>query len=140
LGYLVDLVPLIAAYIVIFIVALILGDIASALGVLVSLVGYLGVLGYYILQLIKQGNTGQTIGKKIIGLKVIKEDTQQPIGGGMSVVRQLAHFIDSAICMIGYLFPLFDAKKQTLADKIMGTVVLVVPKQAFDPKDLYTTT
>ncbi len=36
--------------------------------------------------------------------------------------RQLAHVIDAAICYIGYLFPLWDAKRQTIADKIMTTV------------------
>jgi uncharacterized RDD family membrane protein YckC len=137
LGALVDAVPLFGAYIVVFIVALILGAIANALYLLVSLVGYLCVLGYFILQMVKQGNTGQTVGKKLIGLKVIKEDTQQPIGAGMGVVRWICHFLDG-ICFIGYLFPLFDAKKQTFADKIMGTVVIVVPKQPFNPVDLYT--
>ena len=30
------------------------------------------------------------------------------------------------ICYIGYLFPLWDAKRQTLADKIMTTVCLPI--------------
>ncbi|MDQ1423726.1 MAG: hypothetical protein QOD72_1224, partial [Acidimicrobiaceae bacterium] len=34
-----------------------------------------------------------------------------------------AHVADSIICGIGYLFPLWDVKRQTLADKIMKTVV-----------------
>jgi hypothetical protein len=42
----------------------------------------------------------------------------------MSVVRQLAHVIDTAICYIGYLFPLWDPKRQTIADKIMSTICL----------------
>jgi len=33
-----------------------------------------------------------------------------------------AHIIDGLICNIGYLFPLWDAKRQTIADKIMSTV------------------
>jgi uncharacterized RDD family membrane protein YckC len=122
------------------ILSLIFGAISSALGVLVSLVAYLGALAYWIVQLIKQGNTGQTVGKKVIGLKVVKEETGQPIGGGMSVVRAIAHFADSFICYIGWLLPLWDSKRQTLADKIVGTLVIIVPKQAFNPVDLYTTT
>jgi hypothetical protein len=39
--------------------------------------------------------------------------------------------VDSIICYVGYLFPLWDQQRQTLADKIMSTVVVVVPKQAF---------
>ena len=52
------------------------------------------------------------------------EKTGQPIGFGLSIVRQLAHIVDAIICYIGYLFPLWDAKRQTLADKIMTTVCL----------------
>jgi uncharacterized RDD family membrane protein YckC len=72
----------------------------------------------------RQGTTGSSIGKSIMKFKVVSEKTGQPIGFGLSIVRQLAHIVDSAICYIGYLFPLWDAKRQTLADKIMTTVCL----------------
>jgi hypothetical protein len=45
---------------------------------------------------------------------------------GMAFVRDLCHIVDSLICYIGYLFPLWDAQRQTLADKIMSTVVIPV--------------
>ncbi|ORA37122.1 RDD family protein [Mycobacterium aquaticum] len=70
----------------------------------------------------KQGTTGQSIGKKVMKFKVVSESTGQPIGFGMSLVRQIAHFADSVVCYIGYLLPLWDAKRQTFADKIMSTV------------------
>ncbi len=70
----------------------------------------------------KQGTTGSSIGKSIMKFKVVSEKTWQPIGFGMSVVRQIAHFVDAIICYVGFLFPLWDAKRQTLADKIMTTV------------------
>ena len=70
----------------------------------------------------RQGTTGSSIGKSIMKFKVVSEKTGQPIGFGMSIVRQLAHIIDGAICYIGYLFPLWDAKRQTIADKIMTTI------------------
>nr|WP_232491204.1 RDD family protein [Mycobacterium dioxanotrophicus] len=70
----------------------------------------------------KQGTTGQSIGKKVMKFQVVSESTGQPIGFGMSLVRQIAHFADSAVCYIGYLLPLWDAKRQTFADKIMSTV------------------
>ena len=68
--------------------------------------------------------TGTSIGKSVMKFKVVSEKTWQPIGFGMSVVRQIAHIVDSIICYIGYLFPLWDNKRQTLADKIMTTVCL----------------
>jgi uncharacterized RDD family membrane protein YckC len=32
--------------------------------------------------------------------------------------------VDAFICYIGFLWPLWDTKRQTLADKIMQTVVI----------------
>jgi uncharacterized RDD family membrane protein YckC len=70
------------------------------------------------------GGQGQSLGKKVIGMRLISEETGQPIGTLMAFVRDICHFVDSIICYIGYLFPLWDAKRQTLADKIMKTVVI----------------
>ncbi|MGI9161326.1 MAG: RDD family protein [Mycobacterium sp.] len=72
----------------------------------------------------RQGTSGSSIGKSVMKFKVVSEKTGQPIGFGLSIVRQLAHIVDSLICYIGYLFPLWDAKRQTIADKIMSTVCL----------------
>ena len=77
---------------------------------------------------LKQGRTGYTVGKGVLGIKLIKQDTGQPMGAGLSFVRQLAHIVDAIPCYLGYLWPLWDAKRQTFADKIMGTVVIEQPK------------
>ena len=69
----------------------------------------------------KQGTTGQSIGKQVLGLKLLREADGQPIGPLMAFVRDICHILDG-FCFIGYLFPLWDAKRQTLADKIMTTV------------------
>ena len=42
--------------------------------------------------------------------KVVSEQTGQPIGFGLSVVRQLAHIVDAVICYVGFLFPLWDCQ------------------------------
>jgi uncharacterized RDD family membrane protein YckC len=70
------------------------------------------------------GTTGQSYGKKALGLKLISEQTGQPIGPLMAFVRDICHFLDSIACLIGWLFPLWDAKRQTFADKIIGTIVV----------------
>jgi uncharacterized RDD family membrane protein YckC len=70
----------------------------------------------------RQGKTGQSIGKSVLKFKVISEKTWQPIGFWLSFVRQLAHYVDQLICNLGYLWPLWDDKRQTIADKIMSTV------------------
>jgi len=75
---------------------------------------------------IQMGTTGQSWGKKALGLKLISESTGEPIGPLMAFVRDICHFVDEVICYIGFLFPLWDAKRQTLADKIMSTLVITV--------------
>ena len=50
----------------------------------------------------------------------------------MSFVRSLAHIVDG-FCYIGYLWPIWDAKNQTFADKIMSTVVIVQAQD--EPQD-----
>ena len=115
---------MLAGYIVVIILAIIFGKIASGLGVLIAILGYLGILAFVIWnQIIVQGQTGQSIGKKQIGIKLIAEQTGQPLGPLMTFVRMIAHVLDS-ICMIGYLWPLWDAKKQTFADKVMSSIVI----------------
>ena len=57
---------------------------------------------------------------------VVSERTWQPVGFGQSLIRQLAHVLDVVICYLGYLFPIWDAKRQTFADKIMSTVCVPV--------------
>ena len=70
------------------------------------------------------GGQGASIGKKALGLRLVDEASGQPIGFGKAFVRDICHVVDSIICYIGYLFPLWDAKKQTIADKIVKTLVL----------------
>jgi uncharacterized RDD family membrane protein YckC len=95
-----------------------LGQMSIGIAWILSIVYIIWNYGY------RQGTTGSSIGKSIMKFKVVSEKTGQPIGFGMSIVRQLAHIIDGAICYIGYLFPLWDAKRQTIADKIMSTICL----------------
>ena len=97
-----------------------IGVLAQWLATLVGLAYLVWDYGY------RQGTTGSSIGKSVMKIKVVSEVTGQPLGFGMSVLRQIAHFVDALICFIGFLLPLWDSKRQTLADKIMTTVVLPV--------------
>jgi uncharacterized RDD family membrane protein YckC len=92
--------------------------------VLVGLAYFVWNYGY------RQGTTGSSIGKSLLKFKVVSENTGKPIGFGMSVLRQIAHIVDAVILHIGYLFPLWTAKRQTLADKIMATVCLPLDRPA----------
>ncbi|WIM98469.1 RDD family protein [Actinoplanes oblitus] len=70
------------------------------------------------------GTTGQSWGKKALGQKLVDQNTGQTIGAGKAFLRDLAHVVDVITCYIGFLWPLWDEKKQTLSDKICSTVVV----------------
>jgi uncharacterized RDD family membrane protein YckC len=94
---------------------------AGVVAFLLYLVGF-GVWIYN--RAIQQGRTGQSWGKQVLKLRLVRMADGQPMGGGMAFVRDLAHIVDALPCYIGYLFPLWDARRQTFSDKIMSTVVL----------------
>lgn len=96
------------------------GDTGGLLYGLASLVA----TGFGIWQLWQQGVTGQTIGKRVMSLKVVNEAAAQPIGGPFSIARAVLHLLDWFPCFIGFLFPIWDSKRQTFADKIAKTVVI----------------
>jgi uncharacterized RDD family membrane protein YckC len=106
----------------------------TAFGMIVYILAYALAFAYWIWNWgYRQGTTGQSIGKSVMKFKVVSEKTGQPIGFGLSIVRQIAHFVDSIVCYIGWLFPLWDAKRQTLADKIMSTVCVPLNPQPLPP-------
>lgn len=95
----------------------------SAIGILLIALVYLGAFAFELWQLYRQGTTGQTIGKKVVGIRVIREADGRYTGFGMAFVRRLAHIADG-FCYIGFLWPLWDAKNQTWSDKLTKSVVV----------------
>jgi len=67
---------------------------------------------------------GQSWGMKAVGNKVVGANDGQPIGTGRSVGRYFSKIISQAICYLGFLWMLWDGKKQTWHDKIVGSVVI----------------
>ncbi|MET9928782.1 MULTISPECIES: RDD family protein [unclassified Streptomyces] len=100
------------------------GAMGDAAGGVIVLIGFLLTLGLAVWQLYQEGTTGQTIGKKAVGIRLLREADGRPLGFGMAFVRRLAHFLDSIACYIGWLWPLWDEKKQTFADKVCSSVVI----------------
>jgi uncharacterized RDD family membrane protein YckC len=70
------------------------------------------------------GRTGQSWGRKALGIRLVGQATGQPIGAGMAFVRDLAHVLDALPCYIGFLFPIWDQQRQTFADKVVKTLVV----------------
>jgi uncharacterized RDD family membrane protein YckC len=129
-AYVLNLLPGIAIYIVGGILATILGKIAGILGGLMFLVTWLAAVATAFYTYYLDGKD-QSPGKAIMGIRVISEQTGTSIGGGMGIARYFVHMVDALPCYLGFLFPLWDAKRQTFADKILNTVVVPGPKAEF---------
>lgn len=74
------------------------------------------------------GRTGQSLGKRVTKTVLIGDDTNAPIGPLNAFLRDLVHTLDG-MAYVGYLWPLWDERRQTFADKIMRTVVITAPGQ-----------
>jgi uncharacterized RDD family membrane protein YckC len=99
------------------------GSAVSPWGVIGFVIAWLAVIGYGVWNFgYRQGRTGSSIGKSAMGLAVVDAESTQPIGFGRSVVRQFAHVLDVFSVGLGYLWPLWDGKRQTFADKLASTV------------------
>jgi uncharacterized RDD family membrane protein YckC len=96
--------------------------ISSTLGTLISLAAI--VWGLY--NAYQSGETGQSYGKKIAGTRLLREQDGQVLGGGLAIGRYFLHILDAIPCYLGFLWPLWDGKKQTFADKIVKSVVIKV--------------
>lgn len=97
---------------------------SAALGLVMVTAGWLGVVVVQIWnRVFRQGRTGQSWGKTIIGVRLVGERTGEPIGPAMAFVRDVLHVVD-AILYLGYLWPLWDDERQTFSDKICRTVVM----------------
>jgi uncharacterized RDD family membrane protein YckC len=103
--------------------------------IIFQLLGSLWGLVVGIFFAVQLGQSGSTPGMRMAGLKCVNKSTGQVLGGGMGFVRALVHWVLAILCFVPFvvdmLFPLWDAQKQTLADKVLGTVVVTVPKEGF---------
>ena len=93
-------------------------------GIVLLALGAVGTMSIALYnRIVVQGRTGQSWGKKRVGIRVVHQQTGALIGAGKMFLRELSHYLDGAI-YIGYLWPLWDPLRQTFADKIMTTVVV----------------
>ncbi|MEU4820556.1 RDD family protein [Actinomadura citrea] len=127
-GYIIDYLifggPVFVLYILMIILSSSGSSGAALFGVLLMLIGAAISIAGGLWICYQEGTTGQSIGKRQMGIRLVSAQTGQPIGFGMAFVRKIAHVADSFLCYIGFLWPLWDERKQTFADKICNTIVV----------------
>ena len=111
------LIDSVIVWIVIVVLAKLLGVTGNVLGIAVAL----GYFTYF-----EGGATGQTFGKRALGIRVYDFRAGGPIGYGRGLLRYVGKIISSLVCLLGFLWMLWDREKQTWHDKIATTVVVPV--------------
>lgn len=69
------------------------------------------------------GTTGQTPGKRMLGLRVVQADGT-PLTPGIAFLRWVGYIISKIPLFLGFIWAAFDGRKQGWHDKIAGTVVI----------------
>src|SRR4051812_32092180 len=104
-----------------FAVGLVLGGILRGTG---NGIGTLIGLAYYIY--FEGSPSGQTVGKRVMGIRVIDFDTGGTIGYGRAAIRYFARILSAIPCLLGFFWMLWDPQSQTWHDKLAGSVVVPV--------------
>lgn len=68
-------------------------------------------------------NKGQTPGKMVMGIRLIKTDGSA-ISDVEALIRYVGYYVNSMIFMLGWLLALIDSNSQGLHDKIANTYVV----------------
>jgi len=102
----------------------ILYAINTTLGYVVQLLLTVAYLTY-----LEGSPSGQTVGKKAMGIRVIDFRTGGSIGYGRAFIRWIGRYVSAIACLLGYFWMLWDKEKQTWHDKFANDVV--VPESAY---------
>ncbi len=70
------------------------------------------------------GPSGQTLGKRLAGIRVADATTGGPIGRGRALIRHIGRWVSLIAFGMGYLWMLWDPERQTWHDKMAGSIVV----------------
>jgi uncharacterized RDD family membrane protein YckC len=96
----------------------------AAIGTAGSYIGIVIAIAYF--SFFEGSASGQTIGKKLVGIRVIDFNTGGPIGYGRAALRYIGSIVSGIAILLGYLWMLWDKEKQTWHDKWSSSVVVPV--------------
>ncbi len=107
---------------------IIVGIVSGVLEAALHSVGYVlaVVLGVAYYGWLEGSASGQTVGKRGMGIRVYDLRSGGPIGPGRAIGRYFARILSAIPLFVGYFWMLWDAEKQTWHDKLVGSVVVPV--------------
>lgn len=98
------------------------GQVGASLSGVAALGSFILVFAYYILL---EGFLGQTLGKMLLGIKVVREDTGEVPGLGAATIRTLLRIIDSLFFyLVAFIAVLASQQNKRLGDMVAHTLVV----------------
>jgi uncharacterized RDD family membrane protein YckC len=99
------------------------GGVSTSLSGLPFIIYLLIVVAYYTGL---EGSTGQTLGKMVLGIQVIRDGTGESPGMGKALIRTLLRIVDAfpVAYLVGFIVILVSAKNQRVGDMAAGTLVV----------------
>ena len=98
------------------------GQVGLSLSGLPSLFATIAVFAYYMLL---EGYLGQTVGKMLLGIKVVREDNGGVPGLGPAALRTLLRVIDGILFyLVAFISVLASQKNRRLGDMVANTLVV----------------
>lgn len=85
-------------------------------------IGALAFLFLMINRLLLPPITGWSLGRAVAGIRVMGRDGA-PCGPWRLLLRDVAHLLDTASLLVGWLWPLWDSRRRTFADLLLRTEV-----------------
>jgi Mce-associated membrane protein len=94
-----------------------------------GVVAGLVILWMLVNRLLLPAAIGWSLGRANVNIAVVRRDGTA-VGPWRLLVRELAHCLDTASLFVGWLWPLWDRRRRTFADLLVGTEVRVVEQPA----------
>jgi uncharacterized RDD family membrane protein YckC len=84
------------------------------------------LIGFVYYVSLEGGASGQTLGKRLLGIRLIDFGNGGPIGYPRAVIRFFGRYVSAIVILLGYFWMLWDREKQCWHDKFAGDVVVPV--------------
>ena len=98
-----------------------IGPLSPGASIAVTLINTIIGVAYYAWL---DGTRGQTVGKMVAGIKVVDADSGGFIGVPRGIGRYFARILSGIVLGLGFLWMLWDERKQCWHDKLVRSVVV----------------
>src|SRR5438046_2282841 len=113
------IVDVVVLFVILYVVALATGNAGGDGFQMQGAPVFAGFLLWFLYYVGLEATIGATLGKLLIGIKVVQIEGTSPIGWGPAVVRNILRIVDGlAVYLVGAIFAIRSSTKQRLGDRI----------------------